>query len=68
MPCGGPSKEHAYKQGDKIADEVLEYLRLNHAMSKGHLVMKVSKEEWEAESQKLRAAIREMIWIDHAEF
>lgn len=68
MPCDGPSKEHAYKEGDKIADSVFEYLKSKHTVSKDILSMERSKKEWDEQAQKIRDAIKEMIWIDHAEF
>jgi hypothetical protein len=68
MPCDGPSKEYAYEQGNKIADEILAYLLANHDINRNALAFDSSKKEWDEQAEKIREAIKEMVWIDHAEF
>jgi len=73
MPCGGPSQEVAYRQGERAFEEIMELLVKKYYISKDlHAAyealpigfMKDGAIEYDKAKETLKKAIQELIWID----
>jgi hypothetical protein len=62
--CGGPSQEAAYRIADEYTDKVLADLKEKHHVDTPGSWPNLKSDHEEAKAQ-LRAAIRELIWIEH---
>lgn len=63
MPCGGPSQEYAYIEGEKAFLQVMGILKNQYGVS---LPLVDLYSNWEKAQEKLKEAVQEMIWCQHA--
>lgn len=58
MPCGGPSQEYAYIEGEKAFLQVMGILKNQYGVS---LPLVDLYSNWEKAQEKLKEAVQEMI-------
>jgi hypothetical protein len=61
MPCDGPSQEYAYIEGEKAFLQVMGLLKNQYGVS-----LPLIDLGWEKAQEKLKEAVQEMIWCQHA--
>jgi len=61
MPVGGPSQEYAYIEGEKAFLQVMGLLKSHYGVSLPLIDM-----GWETAQEKLKEAVQELIWRQHA--
>jgi hypothetical protein len=72
MPVIGPSQAFAHQLADKIVDEFLIDLQAKHQVSAegigwmGSQHANEMRQRFEEQTHKMREAVREMVWLQHA--
>lgn len=72
-PCGGPSKDYAYKVGEEAYNDVLSLLRDKYQIYTDDKTLEFYRkqpgfghEQVTKAMDDLKVAVQEMVWNDHA--
>lgn len=71
MACMGPSQDHSFARGEKAYREVLELLKEKYQAERPVNILNTGfgermQEDWDRDAEKLREALRELIWTSDA--